>query len=155
MIRVKAAARENYQGFLELAREVEPLFGPMADESGFQEALKEALAGGAVFVAAGGDASAPLRGAVVIDRCANCIAWLAVSRKHRGKGLGAMLLRHAIRSLDPERAIRVTTFAGRTGEAAPARNLYESNGFVETEPGGLNPAGIDTVVMEYKAGQRF
>ena len=37
--------------------------------------------------------------------------------------------------------------AGRALAGAPARALYESFGFADCAPAGVNPAGIQTVVM--------
>lgn len=45
-MRPRVATVEDFPGWITLAREVEPLFGPMADVPSFREALRRALAHG-------------------------------------------------------------------------------------------------------------
>lgn len=144
-------ARENdFEAFIALAREVEPLFGPMADEEPFRQALRQAIARGdalCIRPEEKGDAPA-LMGGVVVSKESNEIAWLAVSGGYRGRGCGRRLLQAAIDKLDPERDMVVQTFDASVPEGKAARKLYHDFGFADCGDGGLNPAGLATVIMK-------
>lgn len=135
--------------WIRLAREVEPLFGPMTHDPSFREALQEAIRDGrAICVKRAGVGNGPLvQGGIVISREANEILWLAVEDVSRGLGIGKALLAEAIRCLDQERPITVTTFAAAIEAGLPARRLYQAFGFKDAQPGEPNPAEIPTVVM--------
>jgi len=148
---VRLSTLDDYPDWLELAKEVEPLFGPMTDDPNFHDALRAAiLEGNAFCVADGGsdsERSGHFHGGIVISRKANEIVWLAVARGSQGHGTGAALLAEAIDRLDHARPVTVTTF-DRTVEAGiPARRLYRSVGFRDSGAAGPNPAGIPTVTM--------
>ncbi len=96
----------------------------------------------------GNDASSELLGGIIIFPELNEIVWFAVAQKARGKGIGNKLLSYAINQLNNERPITVTTFAPEIESGKPAVSLYKKYGFKESEPGPLNPAGIETVVMK-------
>ena len=149
MNRIRTATEEDLPLFLLLAREVEPLFGPMVEDPQFLAAIREAIIAGTVFCAVADAGEGVLPGACIISRELNEIAWLAVAAPCRGKGLGHSLLAHALKELDPQRPARVTTFKGLSQESVAARRLYENFGFADVEPGEINPAGFETVVMEY------
>ena len=138
-----------------LAREVEPLFGPMADELGFQEALRQAIYTETAYcIYAGSDeADRCLSGGIVISKEMNEIAWLAVSQQYRKKGLGRKLIEFALGKLDRGENIVVQTFEGSVPEGAPARELYLDFGFTDFKDGGLNPAGIPIVIMQLEASK--
>ena len=78
----------------------------------------------------------------------NEIMWLAVSEAERGKGYGRQLLEAALRVLDTTGDIVVQTFDRTVEEGKAARRLYADFGFVDDRDGGLNPAGIPTVLMK-------
>ncbi|MEN6464560.1 MAG: GNAT family N-acetyltransferase [Syntrophaceae bacterium] len=146
MITVRVSTLTDYPRWLELAREVEPLFGPMADEPEFCTSLRAAIIEGQAFCASGGEGGA-FHGGIVISGQANEILWLAVARQSRGRGTGAALMLEALGRLDHARPVTVTTFAPAVEAGGPARRLYESLGFRDSSPAGLNPAGIPTVIM--------
>jgi GNAT superfamily N-acetyltransferase len=131
--------------WLRLAREVEPLFGPMADSPEFLAALQEAVRSCSALCARD-DTS--FCGAVAFDRKANEIAWLAVASGRRSKGCGAALLERAIAELDGSRPILVQTFAEGVPAGEPALRLYERFGFRYLRDGGPNPAGIATAFLQ-------
>jgi len=139
----------DFDAWIALAREVEPLFGPMADEAAFQEALRQAISDSTAFCicSAPDERESPLKGGVVISKDTNEIAWLAVSKQHRQMGYGRQLLEFAIRQLDQQKSIIVQTFAESVSEGKAARKLYLDFGFKDLEDGGLNPAGVPTVIM--------
>ena len=143
----------DFNAWISLAREVEPLFGPMADEKDFQEALRKAISLRTAFCiySEPNGGKKDLIGGVVISKDANEIAWLAVSQQYRGKGYGRKLIEYAISKLNPEENIFVQTFDKSIPEGKSARKLYSDFGFTDFKDGGLNPAGVPTVVMRLEA----
>ena len=147
---VRLSTPDEYLDWLKLAKEVEPLFGPMIDDQGFCDGLRTAiLEENAFCVTDVGSAgrSGCFHGGIVISREANEIAWFAVARRSRGQGIGTALLSEAIGHLDPGKPITVTTFDQTIEAGIPARSLYRSVGFRDSEAAGPNPAGIPTVIM--------
>ncbi len=149
MDKVRVSTLDDYNDWLELAREVEPLFGPMVDDAAFREGLKRAIEEKIAWCVEEPDerGHTAFRGGIVVSKEANEILWLAVSRKTRGCGMGAALLSEAIGRLDRSRPIAVTTFDDTIPEGLPARRLYRRFGFADSAAAGLNPAGIPTVTM--------
>lgn len=145
MDRVTAAGPADYEAWLALAGEVEPLFGPMVAKESFCSGLQAAIESRQAFCIKddGGD----LSGGVIIDPLANEIAWLAVSRHKRKQGIGRLLLNCALSKLDPARPVTVVTFDRSVQEGLPARTLYLRRGFEDRESAGLNPAGYPVVWM--------
>lgn len=76
--------RKGFNAWISLAREVEPLFGPMADEISFQEALRQAISLNTTFCICSktNGEGRELDGGVVISKKTNGIALLAVSPKN-------------------------------------------------------------------------
>ncbi|MFP4307347.1 MAG: GNAT family N-acetyltransferase [Desulfococcaceae bacterium] len=142
----------DYDAWISLAREVEPLFGPMADEELFQEALRQAISEHRAFCIREkiGDHKC-LKGGIIISKEPNEIAWLAVSGQYRGKGLGRQLLKFAVGKLNLQETIFVQTFDESIPEGRAARKLYLNKGFIDCKDGGLNPAGMPTVIMKLTA----
>jgi GNAT superfamily N-acetyltransferase len=147
---VRLSNLNDFPHWLKLAKEVEPLFGPMVDDpifcDGSRQAIREAHA--FCFAEAGrGGSSEAFLGGIVISQAANEILWFAVAERSRGRQIGAALLAEALNRLDRTRPITVTTFDRSLAAGIPARRLYESVGFRYTSEAGLNPAGIPTVLM--------
>ncbi len=140
---------EDFDQWIRLAREVEPLFGPMVEDPGFREGLRRALADrNALCVRRTGcEAGRNIQGGIVVSPKDNEVLWFAVAEASRSQGVGKVLLDSAIQRLDPERPMIVTTFDRSVEAGLPARRLYRRHGFEDDRPGGLNPAGIPTVVM--------
>ena len=149
MINCQAAKPDELNEWLALAREVEPLFGPMADLPEFKAALADAIAAGTALSAC--DQAGALRGGIVIDPKHNEIAWLAVAASARGQGLGQALLTCALKRLDPTRPVTVQTFDASCAAGLPARRLYQACGFSDLAPAEANPAGLPTVIMQRAA----
>ena len=144
---------KDFNAWILIAREFEPLFGPMADEISFQEALRKAISLNTAFCIysdPNGETN-NLIGGVVISKETNEIAWLAVSQKYRGKGYGRSLIEFAVSKLNPQENIFVQTFDESVPEGKAARNLYLDFGFTDIKDGGLNPAGVPTVIMQFEA----
>lgn len=146
-MKIYAAKREDVAAWLNLAREVEHLFGPMADEESFQKALLAAIDEGHAFCLKDRTGKGALNGGIVINPVDREIVWLAVSEKSRRLGAGTLLLNHAIESLGKFGPINVVTFADSIQEGLAARNLYNKCGFIDREPVGENPAGFPVVLM--------
>lgn len=136
--------------WLELVREVEPLFGPMIGMDGFQEHLARVVNEGRAF-GIRNDRGA-LCGVAVVSFENNEIEWLAVASRDRQNGFGEKLLRHAVNRLDAAKPITVQTFAASVPAGIGARKLYEKCGFEEFEPAGLNPAGLPTAILRRMPG---
>lgn len=152
-MRVLPSKKEDIPAWLNLAREVEPLFGPMADEEPFKEALIKALDEGNAFcIKESASGNSPIYGGVVIAPAGNEIAWLAVSTSCRRQGAGTMLLTYAVERLDCTSPVKVVTFADAVLEGLPARKLYWKFGFRDREPAGKNPAGFPVVLMVRESG---
>ncbi len=139
----------DFDAWIALAREVEPLFGPMAEETAFQEALQRAISGKAAFCirSARDEHDVALKGGIVVSEAANEIAWLAVSKHCRNRGYGRKLLEFALNRLNPRESIWVQTFDASVPEGTAARKLYFDVGFTDHKAGGLNLAGVPTVIM--------
>ena len=73
-------------------------------------------------------------GFICFSRIENSITWFAVSEKHRGKGAGDRLLEAALRQLDANKDITVTTFCDDYPQGAAARALYKKYGFIIEKP---------------------
>ncbi len=136
---------QDYGTWIELAREVEPLFGPMTGSLEFQTGIKECILNNNAYGIEHEDGS--LAGVVAIDRENNEIAWLAVERRYRGNNYGEQLVKRAIRELESNGDIFVQTFSEEIKEGKSARMIYQRNGFEDFKDAGKNPAGIDTVIM--------
>lgn len=141
---------DDFEAWIALARQVEPLFGPMADEAPFRDALKSAISNREAFCIRPlpGEKQTILKGGIVVSKASNEILWFAVSEKDRRKGYGRQLLLFAIDHLHRREKILVETFAATVGAGQSARKLYLDCGFVDETTGGINPAGVPTVIMQ-------
>jgi ribosomal protein S18 acetylase RimI-like enzyme len=148
-IAIRLAKATDVDAWMMLAREVEHLFGPMVAETSFHDALHQAISSKTAFCAIQADGGTPavLAGGVVISKEFNQIVWLAVSRTYRGRGIGKALLEFAIGKLSRKENIFVQTFDASVPEGLAARRLYAGLGFTDFQRGGLNPAGVPTMIM--------
>ena len=151
-MRILCASSADFDAWIALAREVEHLFGPMADKVSFRKALQQAIFSRNAFGIKAEDPEAHagnglLKGGIVVSRESNEILWFAVSERFRGHGLGRMLLQFALDHLNLQKCVMVQTFHGSVADGQAARRLYADFGFVDHEDGGLNPAGLPTVIM--------
>ncbi|MBI9083260.1 MAG: GNAT family N-acetyltransferase [Desulfobacterales bacterium] len=146
---VVVATSENFPGWLELAGEVEALFGPMVEDADFHQGLRSAIEEERAFCIreAPETPGSRLCGGIVILTWAREIAWFAVRKDCRGQGFGKALLAHAISRFEAGADICVQTFDSTVEEGRPARSLYRAFGFVDHKRCAPNSAGLPTVVM--------
>lgn len=132
-MRVDTATEGDIPAWLDLAREVEFLFGPMVDSPGFHRALRKNILRGSAFCVReqDGEAGVPLMGGMLFSaKSTTCeIGWLSVAEGARRQGVGTMLVEHAIGLVEPPDELRVTTFAKDNPDGLPARKFYERFGF--------------------------
>jgi GNAT superfamily N-acetyltransferase len=143
--KIRLLNSKDYDKWIELAREVEYLFGPMADIFEFREGIKDCILSNNAYGIE--NAVGELAGIVALDRSNNEIVWLAIGKEHRGNKLGDKLVKRAICELEVNGDIYVQTFAKSIVEGKGARIIYENNGFVDLKDAGKNPANIETVIM--------
>jgi len=123
---VANASLTDVASWLEIAAEVEPLFGPMPD---FAAILQEKIGEGQALCARGEDGA--VSGAVLLGGTSEhgWIRWLAVRRAARGQGIGQRLVEAAVERMGDARTISLDTFRDELVEGRPARRLYERMGF--------------------------
>jgi ribosomal protein S18 acetylase RimI-like enzyme len=129
-MQVIKATNEIIPAWEDLAREVEPLFeGRMAGDKGFHEFMNRKIVQNDAFVVRDPNRPESLLGLIAVSHHVNAISWFAVIKKHRGKGIGELLLGHAVKDLDQTREISVITFRENNKQGLPARRLYQKFGF--------------------------
>ena len=134
---VIAATALDIDSWLEIVREVEPLFGPMPD---FRATLERAIARGGAWCVKGPDGE--ITGGVILGRADQpAINWLAVRTSARGNGVGRSLVMHAISVFHGADEIVVDTFGADNADGSAARRLYESLGFEPAEELERGPEG--------------
>ena len=145
---VQTAQLPDYDRWLDLAREVEPLFGPLRDDPTFRRALLANIERGTAFCIReeDGPPGAPLAGGLLFsparpDRPEHRIGWLAVGHAWRRRGLGRLLVEHALGRVAPPAPVAVVTFDGASEAARVARRFYERLGFRPAEPAAPGPEG--------------
>ena len=62
-------------------------------------------------------------------------------------GYGRQLLGFAMGKQDPRKSVFVQTFDESSREGKAARTLYGDFGFEDHKNGGVNPAGLRTLIM--------
>jgi ribosomal protein S18 acetylase RimI-like enzyme len=130
------AENPDFEPWLVLAQEAEPLFGPLVQNDQFRMALQKNIFRKSAFCvrAENGPAGAPILGGLLWSAHPPKfeIGWLAVSNSCRRTGVGTALINHVIRKTTGPASIFVTTFiAGDPGSEAACK-IYESLGFFST-----------------------
>lgn len=131
--------------WLQLASEVEFLFGPMAHEPAFHRALHANIARGTAFCVheAAGLAGAALLGGLLFSSKPPTykIGWLAVAQQYRRHKVGQCLVEHVFQFVQPPAELLVTTFGADILAGQPARHFYERLSFAAAEPAPPGPDG--------------
>ena len=134
---VREATREDVASWLEIVREVEPLFGPMPD---FEAVLLRNIGRGTALCIR--DANGQVLGGVLRQAPPDArINWLAVRASARRRGVGRALVADVLGRCHPPCEVLVETFGADNAEGRPARALYESFGFVPAEHLPNGPEG--------------
>ena len=120
--------------WIALARDVESTFKNLITDignwyDGFDEYMTDKIRQHGAFMAVRRFTGECL-GIIAFSRNNNRITFLAVSRKYRRQGIGAALLRCALRQLDTSKTITATTFRPGYMPGEPSRRLYQAFGFV-------------------------
>lgn len=141
---VDCARLEDIPAWLDLACQVEPLFGPMLEDPGFNRALRKNIDRGTAYCVHEDDGppGSPLKGGLLFSRKPPEyeIGWLAVAQKWRRNGVGRLLVEHALRFVVTPAEVVVVTFGDSTEAGWPAREFYKELGF---QPAELAPPGPD------------
>ena len=147
--KIQIATMDDFESWLALAQEVEPLFGPMVDDPSFHEFLKKVFREQRAFCIREGDGppGSSLCGGIAISKKKNEIGWLAVAEKQRGKGFGRALLEYALDHLNHQEDVWVQTFDETVIEGRPARRLYQHFGFCDHHPLDPTSTRIPRVMM--------
>jgi GNAT superfamily N-acetyltransferase len=147
-VRVKVAQYRDIRSWLDLAAEVEPLFGAMLDDPAFYQALLRNVGRGTAFCVReeDGPPGAALAGGMLFsprrpDRPEYHIGWLSVARRWRRQGIGRLLVQHVVALIEPPAVLSLITFGEDAKEGRPARQFYERLGFHPAEPAPNGPEG--------------
>ena len=143
---VALAQPTDIPAWLDLAGEVEFLFGPMIADPGFHAALKRNIARQTAFCIREQDAAPgmPLMGALLFsatDAPHYKIGWLAVAQRWRRQGVAQMLVEHCFQRIQPPADLSVVTFGEENLAGRPARHFYERMGFQAAEVSPVGPEG--------------
>lgn len=133
---VSEGTQDDVASWLEIAREVEPLFGPMPD---FESTLRRNISRGTALCVR--DSSGQVLGGMLLRAAPHTqITWLAVRSSARRRGVGHALVAEALRRYPQPCEVLVDTFGEDIIEGFPARRLYQSFGFL---PGEDLPDGAE------------
>ena len=142
---VVVAQEEDFAPWLDLAAEVEHLFGPLVNDPGFHQALEKNIARGTACCVRQGDGppGTPLIGGLLFSPHPPryTIGWLAVSERHRRRGVARLLVEHVLGLVVPPAVVTVTTFGPGVPAGEPARRFYERMGFHAAEMALPGPEG--------------
>ena len=132
--------------WLDLAAEVEPLFGPMVADPGFRAALERTIQRQTAFCIREQDGApgSPLMGGLLFSATQAPhykIGWLAVTERWRRQGVAQMLVEHCFQLIQAPAELSVVTFGEDNVEGRPARRFYERMSFQAAEAAPNGPEG--------------
>ncbi|MCE2416152.1 GNAT family N-acetyltransferase [Candidatus Poribacteria bacterium] len=144
-MKIQIATCADIPSWLELASEVEFLFGPMVDQPDFHSALYKNIDRESAYCVREQDrsAGAPLMGGLFLSSRPPeyHIRWLSVAEQWRRGGIGTVLLEHVFGLINPPAELFVTTFGEDNPEGQPARHFYKKMGFESFAEAPLGPEG--------------
>jgi ribosomal protein S18 acetylase RimI-like enzyme len=128
-MKVRPANPSDVASWLEIVREVEPLFGPMPD---FEPTLARKMDQRAALCIGSDGPDPRVLGGVLLGgvREHGWIRWLAVRATARRTGAGRSLVEAALGRMAGAKAISLDTFREENVAGWPARRLYARMGFV-------------------------
>jgi ribosomal protein S18 acetylase RimI-like enzyme len=133
-IKVVNATIDDIREWLNLASEVEYLFGPMVDVPNFVQALKNNINRNTAFCIRENDGTSgsQLLGGLLWSPSSTIykINWLSVSTQARQMGVATELIKHALMVVKAPAEVLVTTFGEDITDGKPARMLYQKFGFI-------------------------
>ena len=134
---VVPAQVEDFPGWLKLAAEVEPLFGPMVSDAFFHQTVQRNIQRGTAYCIRehDGPPGTLLVGAILFSPKPPLykIGWLVITEKYRRQGAGRLLVKTMLKLVKPPAEIIVTTFGPDDEGGLPARRFYEQLGFAPAE----------------------
>ncbi|MFF8958266.1 GNAT family N-acetyltransferase [Streptomyces sp. NPDC014894] len=141
---IRLAEDADFAGFLGLAAQVEHWFGPMVEDVGFHDAVREHIRRSRALVAV--SPGPELLGGLLFGAEApvHHVHWLVISQQVRGKGVGRALMSDATRRwVRGPGTVEVVTFgADHPGAVVSgARVFYERLGFAAAEAADPGPEG--------------
>ena len=144
-MQVQLATSADIPRWLELAAEVEFLFGPMVDQPNFQAALRKNIDRDSAYCVREQDGSpgtALMGGLLFSSKPPRYeIGWLSVAEMWRQKGVATVLLEHVFTLINPRAELFVKTFGADNPDGLPARKFYEKLGFQPFEESPPGPEG--------------
>lgn len=158
-MRVASAQLADIPAWLDLAAEVEPLFGPMVNDPGFHASLRKNIERGSAFCVRehDGPPGARLMGGLLLSRCPVKhkyeIGWLAVAGEFQRHGVGRALMEYVFEQVESPSEVVLLTFGPDVVGGLPARKFYEKFGFEPAEPGPVNSGGVATQVYRRQVGR--
>ena len=136
------ATDDDFGAFIELAGEVEDLFGPMVDEPAFHDAVRRNISRRSALLAR--DSLGTPGGGLLFSphhHPTYAVRWFVVAKRYRSKGLGEALLAEAFcKWVKPPCTVEMVSF-GPDHPGARARHFYEWLGFRCAEPAAPGPEG--------------
>jgi ribosomal protein S18 acetylase RimI-like enzyme len=155
-VTVRPAQERDFDGFLQLAAQVEDWFGPMVAEPGFHQAVRRQIQRSTALVATA-PGSERLLGALLFGAKPPTyhVHWLVVAERERGAGTGRALVAEAVRRfVRAPGTLEVVTFgADHPGAVASgARVFYERLGFTPGEAAEPGPEGGSRQVYRRAVG---
>jgi len=157
---IRWATESDLPAWYALATEVSSIFQHPADMGAELESKSSGL--GAVsryeMLTAVDYMSGDNLGFICFSRAKNEVTWFAVSERYRRKGAGDRLLKTALRQLDTNKDITVTTFCDDYPQGTAARALYKKYGFTVETPtthNGLLRSELTRPVSDEKRGGSF
>ncbi len=143
---VALAQIADIPAWLDLAAEVESLFGPMVADPAFHAALERHIRRQTAFCIReqdGAPGTALIGGLLFSAAHAPHykIGWLAVSQRCRRQGLAKALVDYCFRLIQPPAELSVVTFGADNASGEPARRFYERVGFQPAEAAPNGPEG--------------
>ncbi|MCX6123970.1 MAG: GNAT family N-acetyltransferase [Proteobacteria bacterium] len=131
---IDIASETDFFAWLDIASEVEDLFGPMVHDPNFHRALERNIARGTAVCVRYVETNKLVGGLLYsLKESILKINWLAVEKRHQGYGIARILIAHVLSKSNGAKQVWVETFTENCARGAAARNLYLSFGFVPAE----------------------